>query len=117
MNTYEQASQEYTQALDSEQQVRQSIASVSASILSTRQYQLDYEVDIRQLKDSLARVQQQATVERLTRTKQFMKQLKQMERDSMHKLYALETELYKATQTTQIKLDAIEPLIQLRRNL
>ena len=95
----------YQQALESEQRVRQLIASANESIDQIRQYQLDYEKDIRQLEDSLERIHQQATVERLARTKQFMKQLLQMERDKIRQLNDFNIRLNEAVQITQSKLN------------
>ena len=96
---------EYQQALESEQGVRQLIASVNESISQIRQHQLDYEKDIIQLEASLKRIDQQATVERLARTKQFMKQLLQMERDKMSQSNDLNIRLNEAVQITQSKLN------------
>ena len=95
----------YQQALESEQKVRQLITSANESIDQIRQYQLDYEKDIRQLEDSLERIHQQATVERLARTKQFMKQLLQMERDKIRQLNDFNIRLNEAVQITQSKLN------------
>ena len=95
----------YQQALESEQGVRQLIASVNESIGQIRQHQLDYEKDIIQLEASLERIDQQATVERLARTKQFMKQLLQMERDKMRQSNDLNIRLNEAVQITQSKLN------------
>ena len=116
MTERDQATQDYTQALESEQKVRQLIASIHESLVQIRQYQLDYDDDISQLEASLLRVHQQATVERLARTKQFMKQLLQMERDQMRQLSGLDHRLYEARQMTEVKLDAVETIIQLNRN-
>ena len=116
MTTHAQATQDYTQALESEQKVRQLIASIHESLVQIRQYQLDYETDISQLEASLGRVHQQATVERLARTNKFMQQLLQMERDQMRQLSDLDHRLYEARQMTEVKLDALEALIQLNRN-
>ena len=95
----------YQQALESEQKVRQLITSANESIDQIRQYQLDYEKDIRQLEDSLERIHQQATVERLARTKQFMKQLLQMERDKIRQLNDFNISLNEAVKITQSKLN------------
>ena len=95
----------YQQALESEQKIRQLITSANESIDQIRQYQLDYEKDIRQLEDSLERIHQQATVERLARTKQFMKQLLQMERDKIRQLNDFNIRLNEAVQITQSKLN------------
>ena len=116
MNERDQAAQDYTQALESEQKVRQLIASIHESLVQIRQYQLDYEKDIIQLEASLGRVHQQATVERLARTNRFMQQLLQMESDQMRQLKDLDNRLYEARQMTEVKLDAVETIIQLNRN-
>mgnify|MGYP006409546997 CR=1 FL=1 len=105
MTTHAQATQDYTQALESEQKVRQLIASIHESLVQIRQYQLDYETDISQLEASLGRVHQQATVERLARTNKFMQQLLQMESDQMRQLKDLDNRLNEAIQITQNALE------------
>ena len=95
----------YHEALESEQEVRQLMASIHDSLVQIRQYQLDYEKDISQLEASLGRVHQQATEERLVRTKQFMKQLLQMERDKMRQLDDINIRLNEAIQITQNALE------------
>ena len=105
MTTQAIATQDYTQALESEQKVRQLIASIHESLVQIRQYQLDYETDISQLEASLGRVHQQATVERLARTNKFMQQLLQMESDQMRQLKDLDNRLNEAIQTTQNALE------------
>ena len=105
MNERDQAAQDYTQALESEQKVRQLIASIHESLVQIRQYQLDYEKDIIQLEASLGRVHQQATVERLARTNKFMQQLLQMESDQMRQLKDLDNRLNEAIQITQNALE------------
>ena len=110
------AAQDYTQALEAEQQLRELIASIHASIVQIRQYQLDYDKDISQLEASLLRVNKNETYEKLIRTQQFMKQLLQMESDQMRQLGDLDHRLYEARQMTEVKLAIVETLIQLERN-
>ena len=105
MTTQAIATQDYTQALESEQRLRQLIASIHTSLVQIRQYQLEYETDISQLEASLGRIHQQATVERLARTNKFMEQLLQMERDQMRQLDDLNIRLNEAIQTTQNALE------------
>ena len=95
----------YHEALESEQSVRQLIASIHESVVQIRQYQLEYEKDIYQLEASLKRVHQQATEERLARTNKFMQQLLQMERDQLRQLNDLNIRLNEAIQTTQNALE------------
>tara|TARA_R110001599_G_scaffold347301_1_gene573431 strand:+ start:389 stop:697 length:309 start_codon:yes stop_codon:yes gene_type:complete len=95
----------YHEALESEQKVRQLIASIHESLVQIRQYQLDYENDIWHLEASLKRVHQQATVERLARTNKFMQQLLQMESDQMRQLKDLDNRLNEAIQITQNALE------------
>ena len=110
------AAQEYAEALESQQKVSQLIASIHESLVQIRQYQLDYEKDIIQLEASLLRVHKNETQDKLTRTNRFMQQLLQMERDQIRQLKDLENRLYEARQLTEVKLDAVEALIQLKRN-
>ena len=117
MTTQAIATQEYTEALESQQSLRQLIASIHESVVQIRQYQLDYEKDIYQLEASLKRVHQQATEERLARTNKFMQQLLQMERDQLRQLNDLNIRLNEAIQFTESKLNAVEMIIQLKRNL
>ena len=116
MTERDQAAQDYTQALESEQKVRQLIASIHESLVQIRQYQLDYDDDISQLEASLLRVHKNETQDKLTRTNRFMQQLLQMERDQMRQLSDLDHRLYEARQMTEVKLDAVETIIQLNRN-
>ena len=95
----------YHEALESEQRLRQLIASIHTSLVQIRQYQLEYETDISQLEASLGRVHQQATVERLARTNKFMQQLLQMESDQMRQLKDLDNRLNEAIQITQNALE------------
>ena len=95
----------YHEALESEQKVRHLIASIHESLVQIRQHQLDYEKDISQLEASLGRGYQQTTEERLVRTKQFMKQLLQMERDKMRQSNDLNIRLNEAIQITQNALE------------
>ena len=95
----------YHEALESEQRLRQLIASIHTSLVQIRQYQLEYETDISQLEASLGRIHQQATVERLARTNKFMQQLLQMESDQMRQLKDLDNRLNEAIQTTQNALE------------
>tara|TARA_R110001632_G_scaffold54341_1_gene133264 strand:- start:57 stop:392 length:336 start_codon:yes stop_codon:yes gene_type:complete len=104
MTTQAIATQEYNEALESQQSLRQLIASIHESVVQIRQYQLDYEKDIYQLEASLKRVHQQATEERLARTNKFMQQLLQMERDQLRQLNDLNIRLNEAIQFTESKL-------------
>tara|TARA_R110002074_G_scaffold317189_1_gene487682 strand:- start:230 stop:583 length:354 start_codon:yes stop_codon:yes gene_type:complete len=117
MNTQAIATQEYTEALESEQKVRQLIASIHESLVQIRQYQLEYDKDIWQLEASLLRVHKNETQDKLTRTNRFMAQLVQMERDQMRQLSDLDHRLYESRQATEAKLNAVETIIQLKRNL
>ena len=110
------AAQDYTQALEAEQKMRELIASIHASIVQIRQYQLDYDKDISQLEVSLLSDLTTVTYEKLIRTQQFMKQLLQMERDQMRQLSDLDHRLYEARQMTEVKLAIVETFIQLERN-
>ena len=95
----------YHEALESEQSVRQLIASIHESVVQIRQYQLDYEKDIYQLEASLLRVHKNETQDKLTRTNRFMQQLLQMERDQLRQLNDLNIRLNEAIQTTQNALE------------
>ena len=95
----------YHEALESEQSVRQLIASIHESLVQIRQYQLDYEKDIYQLEASLLRVHKNETQDKLTRTNRFMNQLLQMERDQLRQLNDLNIRLNEAIQTTQNALE------------
>ena len=95
----------YHEALESEQSVRQLIASIHESLVQIRQYQLDYEKDIYQLEASLLRVHKNETQDKLTRTNRFMQQLLQMERDQIRQLNDLNIRLNEAIQTTQNALE------------
>ena len=117
MTTQAIATQEYTEALDSQQRVSQLIASIHESLVQIRQYQLDYEKDIYQLEASLLRVHKNETQDKLTRTNRFMQQLLQMESDQMRQLNDLNIRLNEAIQFTESKLNAVEMIIQLKRNL
>ena len=110
------AAQDYTQALEAEVKMRELIASIHASLVQIRQYQLDYDKDISQLEASLLRVHKNETQDKLTRTNRFMKQLVQMERDQMRQLSDLDHRLYEARQMTEVKLAVVETIIQLERN-
>ena len=117
MTTQAIATQEYTEALESQQRVSQLIASIHESLVQIRQYQLDYEKDIYQLEASLLRVHKNETQDKLTRTNRFMNQLLQMESDQMRQLKDLNIRLNEAIQFTESKLNAVEMIIQLKRNL
>ena len=117
MTTQAIATQEYTEALESQQRVSQLIASIHESLVQIRQYQLDYEKDISQLEASLLRVHKNETQDKLTRTNRFMQQLLQMERDQIRQLNDLNIRLNEAIQFTESKLNAVETIIQLKRNL
>ena len=117
MTTQAIATQEYTEALDSQQRVSQLIASIHESLVQIRQYQLDYEKDIYQLEASLLRVHKNETQDKLTRTNRFMQQLLQMESDQMRQLNDLNIRLNEAIQFTESKQNAVEMIIQLKRNL
>ena len=95
----------YHEALESEQSVRQLIASIHESVVQIRQYQLDYEKDIYQLEASLLRVHKNETQDKLNRTNRFMKQLLQMESDQMRQLKDLNIRLNEAIQATQNALE------------
>ena len=105
MTTQAIATQEYTEALESQQRVSQLIASIHESLVQIRQYQLDYEKDISQLEASLLRVHKNETQDKLTRTNRFMNQLLQMERDQLRQLNDLNIRLNEAIQTTQNALE------------
>jgi len=95
----------YHEALESEQRLRQLIASIHESLVQIRQYQLDYDDDISQLEASLLRVHKNETQDKLTRTNRFMQQLLQMERDQMRQLDDLNIRLNEAIQITQNALE------------
>ena len=117
MTTQAIATQEYTEALESQQRVSQLIASIHESLVQIRQYQLDYEKDIYQLEASLLRVHKNETQDKLTHTNRFMQQLLQMESDQMRQLKDLDNRLNESKQATEAKLNAVEMIIQLKRNL
>ena len=117
MTTQAIATQEYTEALESQQRVSQLIASIHESLVQIRQYQLDYEKDIYQLEASLLRVHKNETQDKLTRTNRFMQQLLQMESDQMRQLKDLDNRLNESKQATEAKLNTVEMIIQLKRNL
>ena len=101
MTTQAIATQEYNEALESQQRVSQLIASIHSSLVQIRQYQLDYEKDIIQLEASLLRVPKNETQDKLTRTQKFMHQLLQMESDQIRQLNDLTSRLNEARQATQ----------------
>jgi len=91
----------YEEALQSEQKIRELIASIHSSIVQIRQHQLDYDKDIIQLEASLLRVHKNETQDKLTRTNKFMQQLLQMESDQIRQLNDLTSRLNEASQSTQ----------------
>ena len=86
--------QQYQQALESEQQVRQMIDSIDASVEQVRQYQKD-----------LATLQQStSSTEKLVRIRKFLQQLMQMEVDQLRQRQSLDQRLQHAQANTMVKL-------------
>ena len=79
--------QQYQLALKREQQVRQTIDTIDASVLKVRQYQQDYQHDLISLQQGAS------STEKLVRTRQFLQQLMQMEVDQLAQRQGLQDKL------------------------
>ena len=90
--------QQYQLALKREQQVRQSIDTIDASVLKVRQYQQDYQHDLVSLQQGAS------STEKLVRTRQFLQQLMQMEVDQLAQRQGLHDKLQQAQAQTLLKL-------------
>jgi flagellar biosynthesis chaperone FliJ len=90
--------QQYQQALESEQQVRQMIDSIDASVEQVRQYQKDYQKDLSTLQQSTS------STEKLVRIRKFLQQLMQMEVDQLRQRQSLDQRLQHAQANTMVKL-------------
>ncbi|MFT7178052.1 MAG: flagellar biosynthesis chaperone FliJ [Oceanospirillaceae bacterium] len=90
--------QQYQQALESEQQVRQMIDSIDTSVAQVRQYQTDYQKDLVTLQQGAS------TTETLVRTRKFLQQLMQMEVDQLRQRQGLDQRLQQAQYETMQKL-------------
>jgi len=90
--------QQYQQALESEQQVRQMIDSIDASVEQVRQYQKDYQKDLATLQQSTS------STEKLVRIRKFLQQLMQMEVDQLRQRQSLDQRLQHALANTMVKL-------------
>ena len=90
--------QQYQQALESEQQVREWIESIDASVAQVRQYQQDYQQDLINLQEGTS------TTEKLVRTRKFLQQLMQMEVDQLRQRQGLDQKLQHAQALTMLKL-------------
>ena len=90
--------QQYQQALESEQQVRQMIDSIDTSVAQVRQYQKDYQKDLVTLQQGAS------TTETLVRTRKFLQQLMQMEVDQLRQRQGLDQRLQQAQYETMLKL-------------
>ena len=90
--------QQYQQALESEQQVRQLIEDLDSSVAQVREYQQDYQ------KDLITLQQGPSTTEKLVRTRKFLQQLMQMEVDQLRQRQGLEQKLQHAQAQTMVKL-------------
>ena len=90
--------QQYQQALESEQQIKQLIASLDASVAQVCQYQKDYQQDLVTLQ------QTSSTTEKLVRTRKFLQQLMQMEVDQLRQRQSLEQKLQQAEAYSAAKL-------------
>ena len=90
--------QQYQQALESEQQVRQLIEDLDSSVAQVREYQQDYQ------KDLITLQQGASTTEKLVRTRKFLQQLMQMEVDQLRQRQGLEQKLQHAQAQTMVKL-------------
>ena len=90
--------QQYQLALKREQQVRQSIDTIDASVLKVRQYQQDYQHDLVSLQQGAS------STEKLVRTRQFLQQLMQMEVDQLRQRQGLDQKLQHAQALTMLKL-------------
>jgi len=90
--------QQYQQALESEQQVRQMIEDLDSSVAQVREYQQDYQ------KDLITLQQGASTTEKLVRTRKFLQQLMQMEVDQLRQRQGLEQKLQHAQAQTMVQL-------------
>ena len=90
--------QQYQLALKREQQVRQTIDTIDASVLKVRQYQQDYQHDLISLQQGAS------STEKLVRTRQFLQQLMQMEVDQLAQRQGLQDKLQQAQAQTLLKL-------------
>jgi flagellar biosynthesis chaperone FliJ len=90
--------QQYQQALESEQQVRQMIDSIDVSVEQVRQYQQDYQKDLATLQQSTS------STENLVRIRKFLQQLMQMEVDQLRQRQSLDQRLQHAQANTMVKL-------------
>jgi flagellar biosynthesis chaperone FliJ len=90
--------QQYQQALESEQQVRQMIDSIDTCVAQVRQYQKDYQKELVTLQ------QNASTTETLVRTRKFLLQLMQMEVDQLRQRQGLDQRLQQAQYETMLKL-------------
>jgi flagellar biosynthesis chaperone FliJ len=90
--------QQYQQALESEQQVRQMIDSIDTSVAQVRQYQKDYQKDLVTLQQGAS------TTETLVRTRKFLQQLMQMEVDQLRQRQGLDQRLQQAQYESLLKL-------------
>jgi flagellar biosynthesis chaperone FliJ len=90
--------QQYQQALESEQQIRQMIDSIDTSVSQVRQYQKDYQKDLVTLQQGAS------TTETLVRTRKFLQQLMQMEVDQLRQRQGLGQRLQQAQYESMLKL-------------
>jgi len=90
--------QQYQLALKREQQVRQTIDTIDASVEKIRQYQQDYKQDLISLQQGAS------STEKLVRTRQFLQQLMQMEADQLVQRQGLQDTLQQAQAQTLLKL-------------
>tara|TARA_B110000881_G_scaffold27464_1_gene20056 strand:+ start:701 stop:1144 length:444 start_codon:yes stop_codon:yes gene_type:complete len=90
--------QQYQLALKREQQVRQTIDTIDASVLKVRQYQQDYQHDLISLQQGAS------STEKLVRTRRFLQQLMQMEVDQLAQRQGLQDKLQQAQAQTLLKL-------------
>jgi flagellar biosynthesis chaperone FliJ len=90
--------QQYQQALESEQQIRQMIDSIDTSVSQVRQYQKDYQKDLVTLQQGAS------TTETLVRTRKFLQQLMQMEVDQLRQRQGLDQRLQQAQYESMLKL-------------
>jgi|TARA_B110000503_G_C7081947_1_gene385556 flagellar biosynthesis chaperone FliJ len=90
--------QQYQQALESEQQVRQMIDTIDGSVAQVREYQKDYQ------KDLITLQQGASSNEKLVRIRKFLQQLMQMEVDQLRQRQSLDQRLQQAHANTVVKL-------------
>jgi flagellar biosynthesis chaperone FliJ len=90
--------QQYQQALESEQQIRQMIDSIDTSVSQVRQYQKEYQKDLVTLQQGAS------TTETLVRTRKFLQQLMQMEVDQLRQRQGLDQRLQQAQYESMLKL-------------